>query len=225
MNKNKFIKFNVGMLAMILLLGGEVVPALAAKNRTANTKTVIYRLPAVGIRDFHTSYSVQTHQITFSGKASGVKNITVKYNGKIIKEAKIKKNDRKFKMTMPFAGYKTFKIYGDNQLLKTVSAKSYATRRPDVYFYAQNDTNLKISLRGKKGNIVVVWKNGKPIKHQRITNSSNTTIVVENTEFENKAKIKVTMRTLGKKTSKGVELGKMDDNSRVIVDSVADKKR
>ena len=104
MNRKKLIKF---VIATILFLVSIVAPDMAAN-------AVNY------------SYSGKTHKITFSVDATGFKKLIVKYDGKAVKAAKVKGNG-KFKVTVPFKGYKTFKLYGDKQLLKTISAKKYVT--------------------------------------------------------------------------------------------------
>ncbi|WP_164715423.1 hypothetical protein, partial [Lactobacillus panisapium] len=138
----------------------------------------------------------------------------IKYDGKIVKELKLKKADKYFKATIPFKGYKSFKICDDNgHVLKKVSAAQYATKRPRINSYYQTNEHLKIELSGKKGDIVTIWKNGKAVKRKRITDKFGTTITVPNALFEDNSKITVTRHTIGKKTSKGVELNRSKDNS------------
>ncbi|MCO6548853.1 MAG: hypothetical protein J6583_13945, partial [Gilliamella sp.] len=69
MNKRKFIKLSIGILAATLLPLGGVSSVIAAKNKPIYEKHV-FRTPAYGVANFHTSYSGKTHKITFSGTAS-----------------------------------------------------------------------------------------------------------------------------------------------------------
>ncbi|BDR59766.1 hypothetical protein [Lactobacillus xylocopicola] len=108
--------------------------------------------------------------------------MTVKYDGKTVKAAKIKGNG-KFKVTVPFKGYKTFKLYGDKQLLKTISAKKYASKKPNIDFYRQTSQEQKIQFYAKKGDIVTIWKNGKAIQRRRVAKSSYVAMKVANTNF------------------------------------------
>lgn len=213
MNKRKFIKLSIGILAATLLPPGGVSSVIAAKNKPIYEKHV-FRTPAYGVANFHTSYSGKTHKITFRGTASGFRDLVIKYDGKIVKEYKLKKADKHFKATMPFKGYKTFKIYdGNGHMLKDISAAQYATKKPRINSYYQTNEHLKIELSGKKGDIVTIWKNGKAVKRKRITDKFGTTITVPNALFEDNSKITVTRHTIGKKTSKGVELNRSKDNS------------
>ncbi|MCX8725027.1 MAG: hypothetical protein ACRCZW_11220 [Lactobacillaceae bacterium] len=213
MNKRKFIKLNIGILTATLLLLGGISSVVVAKNKPIYEKHV-FRTPVCGVTNFHTSYSGKTHKITFSGTASGFRDLVIKYDGKIVKELKLKKADKHFKATIPFKGYKSFKICDDNgHVLKKVSAAQYATKRPRINSYYQTNEHLKIELSGKKGDIVTIWKNGKAVKRKRITDKFGTTITVPNALFEDNSKITVTRHTIGKKTSKGVELNRSKDNS------------
>ena len=213
MNKRKFIKLNVGILTATLLSLGGISSVVVAKNKPIYEKHV-FRTPVCGVTNFHTSYSGKTHKITFSGTASGFRDLVIKYDGKIVKELKLKKADKHFKATIPFKGYKSFKICDDNgHVLKKVSAAQYATKRPRINSYYQTNEHLKIELSGKKGDIVTIWKNGKAVKRKRITDKFGTIITVPNTLFKDNSKITVTRHTIGKKTSKGVELNRSKDNS------------
>ena len=213
MNKRKFIKLNIGILTATLLSLGGISSVVVAKNKPIYEKHV-FRTPVCGVTNFHTSYSGKTHKITFSGTASGFRDLVIKYDGKIVKELKLKEADKHFKATIPFKGYKSFKICDDNgHVLKKVSAAQYATKRPRINSYYQTNEHLKIELSGKKGDIVTIWKNGKAVKRKRITDKFGTIITVPNTLFEDNSKITVTRHTIGKKTSKGVELNRSKDNS------------
>ena len=213
MNKRKFIKLNIGILTATLLSLGGISSVVVAKNKPIYEKHV-FRTPVCGVTNFHTSYSGKTHKITFSGTASGFRDLVIKYDGKIVKEFKLKKADKHFKATIPFKGYKSFKICDDNgHVLKKVSAAQYTTKRPRINSYYQTNEHLKIELSGKKGDIVTIWKNGKAVKRKRITDKFGTTITVPNALFEDNSKITVTRHTIGKKTSKGVELNRSKDNS------------
>ncbi|BDR59764.1 hypothetical protein [Lactobacillus xylocopicola] len=219
MNKNRLIKSRLGLAATVLFLVGGVSPAMATKNSSSNIEWRSIKCPVNGIRNFRTSYSGKTHKITFSGDATGFKNLTVKYGGKTVKAAKIKKNGQKFKVTVPFKGYKTFKLYGDKQLLKTISAKKYASKKPNIYQYDQTSQYLKIKFYGKKGDIVIIWKDGKPIQRRRLT-ADDTTMKVVNTELENNAKVIITEHAIGKKTSKGIRLERMKDGVSIDIDKI-----
>ncbi|MCO6536179.1 hypothetical protein [Lactobacillus sp.] len=213
MNKRRFIKLHVGILTATLLSLGGISSVVVAKNKPIYEKQV-FRTPAYGVANFHTSYSGKTHKITFSGTASGFRDLVIKYDGKVVKEFKLKKADRHFKTTIPFKGYKTFKIYdGNGHMLKDISAAQYATKKPRINSYYQTNEHLKIELSGKKGDIVTIWKNGKAVKRKRITDKFGTIITVPNTLFEDNSKITVTRHTIGKKTSKGVKINKSKDNS------------
>lgn len=213
MNKRKFIKLNVGILAAALLSLGGISSVVVAKNKPIYEKQV-FHTPAYRVTNFHTSYSGKTHKITFSGTASGFRDLVIKYDGKIVKELKLKKADKHFKIAIPFKGYKSFKICdGNGHMLKDISAAQYATKKPRINSYYETNEHLKIELSGKKGDIVTIWKNGKAVKRKRITDKFGITITVPNTLFEDNSKITVTRHTIGKKTSKGVEINKSKDNS------------
>lgn len=80
-DRKKLIKFDIGLIATILFLVSGVAPAMAANGNT-NTNAVNY------------SYSGKTHKITFSGDATGFKKLTVKYDSKAVKAAKVKGNGK-----------------------------------------------------------------------------------------------------------------------------------
>ena len=120
----------------------------------------VFRTPAYDVANFHTSYSGKTHKITFSGTASGFRDLVIKYDGKIVKEYKLKKADKHFKAAMPFKGYGAFKIYVGNQLFKTVSAKKYATSEPTLNIVKRNKDSVYIDFYTTPGNIIKIWEKG-----------------------------------------------------------------
>lgn len=212
MNKPKFLNVSIAATSMLLFSG--MTTSVSAKTGLSIVKVSKPVCPVYGISNFQTLYSGKTHQIMFKGVASGFNTLTVKYGNKTVKAIKAKKSGQKFKVTIPFKGYGTFKIYdGHGHMLKDISAAQYATKKPRINSYYQTNEYLKIELSGKKGDIVTIWKNGKAVKRKRIMDKFGTTITVPNTMFEDNSKITVTRHTIGKKTSKGVEINKSKDNS------------
>ncbi|QYN53896.1 hypothetical protein GYM70_00115 [Lactobacillus panisapium] len=216
MNKQKFLNVSIVATSMILFASG-LTTSVSAKNRLSIIKVGKTVCPVYGIANFHTVYSGNTHQITFTGTASGFKTLTIKYGNKVVKSIKIKKNGEKFKVNVSFKGYNTFKIYGDKKILKTVTSSKYATKKPNIYSYDQSEDNLKIQLYGKKGDIIIVWKNGQPINRQKVVSSELTTLTVENSAFDDNAKVVITEHKLGKKTSRGIQLSKLDIGENVTM--------
>ena len=76
---------------------------------------------------------------------------------------------------------------------------------------------MKIQLYGKKGDIIIVWKNGQPINRQKVVSSELTTLTVENSAFDDNAKVVITEHKLGKKTSRGIQLSKLDIGENVTM--------
>ncbi|MCX8725028.1 hypothetical protein [Lactobacillus sp. B4007] len=208
MNKRKFIKLNIGILTATLLSLGGISSVVVAKNKPIYEKHV-FRTPVCGVTNFHTSYSGKTHKITFSGTASGFRDLVIKYDGKIVKEFKLKKADKHFKTTIPFKGYKTFKIYGGNQLLKTISAKKYATSGPTLNIVKRNKDSVYIDFYTTPGNIIKIWEKGQPI-YTTITDIQKDNISLDNNKFNNYNDLRITQHKRGKKTSKMVALPKLE---------------
>ncbi|BDR59767.1 hypothetical protein [Lactobacillus xylocopicola] len=214
MKQNKMIKFNIGAMAAILLLVSGVSPALAAKHRPSLRNDYVSIM--MGIKRLNYSYSSKTHKITFSGIADGYDKLTIKYDDKTVKKIKLKDNTNKFKVTIPFKGYKTFKLYGDDELLgKTVSAGQYASKAPAIDLDSDTEQYLYFDVRAKKGDLITIWRNGKPIKRRHVNKSGYASMKVANTKFAGKAKVMVTKHSPGKKTSKGVELRKKPASSEI----------
>ncbi|WP_223896146.1 hypothetical protein [Lactobacillus huangpiensis] len=216
MNKRKFLNVSIAATSMILFASG-LTTSVSAKNGLSIVKVGKTVCPAYGIANFHTVYSGKTHRITFTGTASGFKTLTIKYGNKVVKSVKVKKNGENFKVNVSFKGYNTFKIYGDKKILKTVTSSKYATKKPNIYSYDQSEDNLNIKLYGKKGDIIIVWKNGQPINRQKVVSSELTTLTVENSAFDDNAKVVITEHKLGKKTSKGIQLSKLDIGEHAIM--------
>ncbi|MDF7672843.1 hypothetical protein PT281_06110 [Lactobacillus sp. ESL0701] len=214
MNKSKFMKMSVSLAGVVLMLAESTMPVIARTNKISPVvhSTVC---PVTGVTNLHTHYSGKTHKITFKGDVSGVTKIAFKYNNRVIKSVKVHKN---FNTTLAFHGYKTFKICdaSNNNVLSKISATKYATKKPNVYSLREENNRLQVQVYGKKGDIIKIWKNRKPILSKKVISSGITTVSVANSKFSNKAKISLTVHTLGKKTSKPYTLYKLDKNQQNI---------
>lgn len=177
-------------------------------NVSAKTKSTTPIKLNPRVSNFHSNYSGKMHKITFSGRTNDVFNLKIKYDNQVVKNLKVNQNVAKFKVTIPFKGYETFKIYGDKKLLKTVSPKKYVTNKPILSKVKRNNSSVYIEFYTRPGNIIKIWENGKPV-YSTTSDISKDNIFLESKNFHNYDNLRITQHKRGQKTSKMLTLPKL----------------
>ncbi|MDF7669263.1 matrixin family metalloprotease [Lactobacillus sp. ESL0703] len=161
------------------------------------------------ITHFHMNYSGKTHKLAISGHTYDISNLNIKYNKQTVKNYKVKKNGAKFKIILPFKGYKDFTIYSGKHLIKTISASKYATNKPTILNTKRNKNSVELNILTKPGNIIKIWEHNKPI-FSTISDIPEDNITLDTNENNNYDDLRLTQHERGKKTSKMIKLPKLD---------------
>lgn len=161
------------------------------------------------ISKLHMNYSGKTHKLTLSGNTYDISELNIKYNKQTIKNYKVKKNGAKFKMILPFKGYKNFTIYSGKHLIKTISASKYTTDKPTILDAKRNQNSIELNILTKPGNIIKIWENNKPI-FSTISDIPEDNITLNTNTVKNYNDLRLTQHKRGKKTSKMIKLPKLN---------------